>query len=753
MTKTISPSVIGRDLTAGLVVYLVALPLCLGIALASNAPLFSGLVSGIVGGILIGFLSGSHTSVAGPAAGLTAIVIAQLQILGSFQAFLLAVAIGGVLQVGLGLAKAGTLARFFPTSVIKGLLAAIGIILILKQIPHLLGHDADPEGEMSFIQPDQQNTFSELFQTLGDLHSGAAAIGIASLLILVFWDRIKFLKKSVLPAPLVVVIFGVAASLYLRGIGGRWLVESSHLVQVPVADDFAGFLGFIETADFSQWTNPAVYVAAVTIALVASLETLLNLEAVDNIDPKGRHSPASRELVAQGVGNMACGLLGGLPVTSVIVRSSVNVSMNVETKLSTIFHGSLLLLSVMLFPQWINLIPLSCLAAILLVTGFKLASPKVMKSMWAEGTYQFAPFLVTIVAIVFTDLLIGVVIGMAVALGFILNSNFRRPLRKIVERHLSGEVTHIELADQVSFLNRAALSKEFDRTPEGGHLVLDARTTDYIDPDVLDLIHDFAERAGPGRNIEVSLMGFQDRYKLKDRTQYVDYSTRELQNAITPEEVLQILKDGHERFLTGKRLKRDLVRQVSATADGQHPFAVIVSCIDSRAPAELLFDLGVGDIFSVRVAGNVAGGKVLGSIEYACAVAGAKLILVLGHTRCGAVTSAVNLKAAKADAVEATGCQNIEHILRDIDEAIEEGSLAGFESLTREQQEEFIDEVARRNVQRTAHCLRNHSSTLDQLAAEGRIAIVGALYDVKTGDMTFLPETKSDCIPAELLER
>lgn len=753
MTKIFSPSTIGRDLTAGLVVYLIALPLCLGIALASNAPLFSGIVSGIVGGLLIGFLSGSHTSVSGPAAGLTAVVIAQLEALGSFQAFLLAVAIGGVLQIGLGLAKAGSLARFFPTSVIKGLLAAIGIILILKQIPHLVGHDADPEGEMSFIQPDQQNTFSELFRTLGDLHPGAAAIGIASLLILVFWDRIKPLKKSVIPAPLVVVIFGVVGGLYLRGMGGRWVMGANHLVQVPVAEDFAGFLGFIETPDFSQWANPAIYVAAVTIALVASLETLLNLEAVDNIDPKGRHSPASRELVAQGAGNLACGFLGGLPVTSVIVRSSVNVGMNVETKLSTIFHGSLLLLSVMLFPQWINLIPLSCLAAILLVTGFKLASPKVMKSMWGEGLYQFGPFVVTVVAIVLTDLLIGVAIGLAVALGFILNSNFRRPLRKIVERHVGGDVTHIELADQVSFLNRAALTKEFDSMPAGGHILIDARTTDYIDPDVLDLIHDFADREGPGRSVEVSLIGFQDRYRLKDRTQYVDYSTRELQHAITPEEVLQVLKDGHERFLTGKRLKRDLVRQVNATADGQHPIAVIVSCIDSRTPAELIFDLGVGDIFSVRVAGNIAGGRVLGSVEYGCAVAGAKLILVLGHTRCGAVTSAVQLKAAHADAVEATGCQNIEHVLQDIDEAIEDGSLNGFESLTRKQKEDFVDDVARRNVQRTVACLRKDSSTLDRLSAEGRIAIVGALYDVKTGDMTFLPETASDCIPAALLER
>ena len=491
--------------------------------------------------------------------------------------------------------------------------------------------------------------------------------------------------------------------------------------------------------------NPTIYVGAVTIALVASLETLLNLEAVDNLDTKGRHSPASRELVAQGVGNMTCGFLGGLPVTSVIVRSSVNVSSGGQTKLSAIFHGFLLFFSVLLLPEWINMIPLSCLAAILLVTGFKLASPKLFKQMWSEGVYQFAPFVITVVAIVMTDLLVGVLIGLAVALGFILSSSFRRPIRKIVESHLGGEVVHIELADQVSFLNRAALTREFDNIPDGGHISLDARTTDYIDPDVLDLIHDFAERSGPARGIEVSLIGFQDRYGvLKDRTQYVDYSTRELQDAVSPEEVLKILKDGHERFRSGRRLSRDLIRQVNATADGQHPLAVVVSCIDSRTPAELIFDLGMGDIFSVRVAGNVAGGKVLGSIEYGCAVAGAKLILVVGHTRCGAVTSAVGLKASKSNAVEATGCQNIEHILRDIDDAIEPGSLEGFSKLSNEEQQDLIDKVARRNVQRTVRCMREDSTTLNRLAEEGQIAIVGALYDVVSGDMEFIDETVSD---------
>jgi len=617
------------------------------------------------------------------------------------------------------------------------------VILILKQIPHVVGHDTDPEGEMSFLQPDRQNTFSELFGTLADLHPGAAIIGLLSVALLVLWATLKPLRDSILPAPLAVVLFGVGMNALFRGVGGDWLVEKSHLVQVPISGDLTSFLGLLRSPDFSQWTNPALYTAAVTVAVVASLETLLNLEAVDNLDPKQRHSPPSRELIAQGVGNIACGCLGGLPVTSVIVRSSVNIGAKAETKLSTIFHGALLLVSVMLLPGWLNMIPLSCLAAILLVTGFKLASPALVKRMWSAGWSQFAPFAVTVLAIVLTDLLVGVLIGMAVAIGFILHSNFRRPLRKIVEKHLGGDVVHIELADQVSFLNRAALSSALDEVPSGGHVLLDARTTDYIDPDVLQLIHDYKDTAAPARGVELSLLGFHGRYgQLQDRTQYVDYSTRELQDAATPQQVLQILKDGHERFRTGQRLTRDLARQVDATAEGQHPLAVVLSCIDSRTPAELVFDLGMGDIFSARVAGNVAGRKVLGSIEYGCAVAGAKLILVMGHTRCGAVTAAVQLNESQAEPAEATGCQHIGHIVQDIDEVIDVERLSGFKELSKSEREAVVNEVARRNVERVVRSLQERSRTLADLVREGRIAIVGAMYDVVTGDMEFLGDAK-----------
>ncbi|MBA4062549.1 MAG: sulfate transporter [Isosphaera sp.] len=747
MTSTTRPpsSTLPRDLTAGMVVFLVALPLCLGIALASGAPLLSGVLSGIVGGILVGMVSQSHTSVSGPAAGLAAVVAAQITGLGSFPTFLLAVVIAGLIQIVLGIARAGFIADFVPSSVIKGLLAAIGVLLVLKQIPHLLGHDADPEGDMAFQQHDHATTFSELGHMVDHIHPGAAIIGFGAIALLVCWARFKPLKQSVVPGPLVVVLFGVGLGFLFGRLGGGWALEPRNFVQVPVADSLAGFLGFLQWPDFSQWSNPAVYMAGLTIAAVASLETLLNLDAVDKIDPQQRTSPPSRELLAQGVGNVAAGLIGGIPVTSVIVRSSVNINAGSRTKLATIVHGVLLFVSVALLPVWLNAIPLSCLAAILLVTGVKLASPKLVRRMWDEGRYQFVPFALTVAAIVLTDLLVGVLIGLAASTSFILYSNVRRPIRRFVEKHLGGDVLHIELANQVSFLNRAALLKVLDAVPRGGQVLLDAQNTDYIDPDVLDLIRDFDEKTAPARGVEVSLLGFRSKYQFQDRMQYVDYSTRDLQSQLTPQQVLQILKDGHERFRTGQRLTRDLGRQVRATSGGQHPLAVILSCIDSRTPTELIFDLGVGDSFSIRIAGNVISREVLGSMEYACAVAGARLILVMGHTRCGAVTAAVELAGSAETAAQATGCQHLEPIVQVIQQSVDPLTCGRLEQLSAAEKETFVNAVARGNVARVTEMVFGQSQTLNQLHREGRVAIIGAVYDVVTGEIEFLPHV-DECV-------
>ncbi len=728
------------DLTASLVVFLVALPLCLGVALASGAPLIAGVVAGVVGGILVGLLSGSGASVSGPSAGLTAVVGAQILALGSFETFLLALLLAGVMQVGLGLARAGTLGAFVPSSVINGLLAAVGVLLVLKQIPHLLGHDADPEGDMAFDQLDELNTFTELGELFTTAHPGAAAIGLLSVALLFVWGRWKLLKDSPVPAPLAVIVVGVALVELFARLGEPWAIEAGHLVAVPVAADVAGFFAQFASPDFAQVGNPAVYKAAATLAAVASLETLLNLEAVDKLDPQRRVSPPSRELVAQGVGNVVAGLCGGIPVSSAIIRSSVNINAGARTKLATVVHGALLLVSVGLLPAVLNRIPLACLAAILLVTGCKLATPTLVRKMWAGGRGRFAPFAITVAAIVLTDLLVGVLLGIGVSLAFILVSNVRRPLVRQVEKRPGGDVIRIELGNQVSFLNRVALSQAFQAVPDGGHVLLDARRADYIDPDVSALIREFHDRTGPARGVEVSLLGFQNSYSLRDRTRYAEHSTRELQQSLTPAQVLRALQDGHERFLKGENLTRDLGRQVTATAAGQHPLAVVLSCIDSRAPAELLFDTGLGDVFSVRVAGNVTGLSVIGSVEYACAVAGAKLVLVMGHTRCGAVTAAVDLFGSVKTPAEATGCAHLDEIVGVIQASMDESASLRLSTLTKDEKAEFVNAVARRNVERAVERLLRESQALAKLVAAGKLAVVGAMYDVATGDIEYLGE-------------
>lgn len=727
---------IGRDLIAGSVVFLVAVPLCLGIALASGAPLQAGLISGILGGIVVGSLSGSHISVSGPAAGLAAIVLAQINNLGSFQTFLLALTIAGVLQLGLGMMKAGALAKFIPTNVIKGLLAAIGVLLILKQMPHLLGHDTDFEGDFSFSQKDGRNTFTALQAMMGAFLPGATLVGLVSLGVLIIWEKTP-LKKTLFPGPLAAVLVGTGISVVLSAKGSAWAIESTHLVAVPVlGQDGFTWSNMIQMPDFSRVTDSAVWMAAGTLAIVASIETLLNLEATDKLDPLRRFSAPNRELMAQGVGNLAAGMIGGLPMTSVIVRSSVNANAGARSRVSAIFHGVLLLVSVVLLPQWLNYIPLSALAAVLVMTGWKLANPSLFASMWREGKTQFLPFAITVAAIVLTDLLVGVLLGLAVSLLFILWTNLQSGFRVIQEQHVSGLLQRVELGSQSTFLNRARLTDILAKFKRGDQVLLDARLADYVDPDILAMIREFAEETAPARGVQVSLVGFKDRYPIQDRVQFVDVSTRELQNSLTPSKVLALLKEGNERFVSGKRLSRDLVRQVSATQDGQHPMAAVLSCMDSRAPTELLFDLGIGDIFSLRMAGNVARGKVMGSLEYACKVAGSKLILVMGHTRCGAVKATCDMVAQGQDPNNIPGLDNLGAVTGPIAEAVH------MESHTKHNRtsdnEEFVNRVAAINVRNTMRWIMEHSPALQSMVLNGDIAVVGAIYDVKSGRVEFL---------------
>jgi carbonic anhydrase/SulP family sulfate permease len=437
---------------------------------------------------------------------------------------------------------------------------------------------------------------------------------------------------------------------------------------------------------------------------------------------------------------MVSGFLGGLPMTSVIVRSGANLNAGAQTKISTIFHGVLLLGCVALLPRWLNQIPLCALAAILIVTGYKLASPKVIKQMWDEGKYQFLPFAITVIAIVLTNLLTGILIGLGVSLLFILYSNFRRPIHQVLEKHLSGNIMRIELAPQVSFFNRAALQKALFDVPAGGTILIDARNSDYIDPDILDLLADFKNVTAKAHGVEFKTMGLKERYsRFDEQVPFADYSSRELQNSIKPGEVLDLLKAGHQRFLDGRPLVRDLRRQAGATAAGQFPIAAVLGCIDSRAPVEHIFDLGLGEAFVARIAGNVARDKMIGSLEFACGVAGAKLLMVLGHTSCGAVKASVELKVAGKTAVEATGCDHLDELVGIIQGSINPSQVKDFANWADDKKKAFVDEVARKNVLNTMNYIQEKSQILGRLIREKKILMVGGVYNVQTSKVEFLP--------------
>lgn len=500
-----------HDLPSGIVVFLVAVPLCLGIALASGAPFFSGLIAGIVGGIIIGSLSNSHLSVSGPAAGLTAIVLASITKLGAFEIFLAAVVMAGVIQLLLGFLKAGIVANYIPGNVIKGMLTAIGIIIILKQIPHAFGYDSNGEGQLAFIQPDGKNTFSALLEPLSKIHVGVTIITFVALALLIIWEKPFMKKVKLLPGALVAVIVSVLINQVFVAFAPSLAVTGAQLVQVPVAGSFEEFTGLFVFPDFSA-INKDVIVVAFTIAVVASIETLLCIEAVDNLDPYRRVTNQNRELKAQGVGNIVSGLLGGLPITSVIVRSSANLNAGARSKTSTIIHGMLILLSAVFIPGLLNMIPLGALAAVLLLTGYKLAKISIFKQMFNNGKYQWIPFMVAVVAIVFTDLLTGVALGLAASVFGILYGNMKNSYYFHKEEHHEGEIIRIHLSEEVSFLNKASIKLTLDHLPENSTVVIDATETQYIDFDVLELLRDFEAQKAKQKNITCILWGFKEKY-------------------------------------------------------------------------------------------------------------------------------------------------------------------------------------------------------------------------------------------------
>lgn len=490
------------DLPAGIVVFLVALPLCLGISLASGAPLASGILAGIVGGLVVPLLSRSALGVSGPAAGLAVIVAEAIGRIG-FEAFLTATCLAGLLQIAFGLLRGGIIGYYFPSSVITGMLSGIGLIIALKQIPHLVGYDADWEGDIDYVEPSGETTLSALTSMLGAFQPGAIMISAISLAILWLWER-PLLKRLAfchwLPGPLVAVVAGVGLNLAFAQFMPHWALSAKHLVQLPVAE----WLEFFTFPDWSALRNPAVYQIALVLALVASLETLLSVEAVDKLDPYKRVTPTNQELFAQGVGNFVSGLIGGLPMTQVIVRSSANVQAGGKTRAATVIHGLLLLVSAFLFAHWLNLIPLASVAAVLFVVGYKLAKPSLFLRMWRNGWYQFIPFVLTILGLVFTDLLTGVAIGMAAAVFFLLLENYKQGY--YFEETEADDCIYLTLAEQVSFLNKANLLEALNAIPPHKRVIIDGSRSRYIDHDVLEIIENFKSEA-QFKHIELTLIG------------------------------------------------------------------------------------------------------------------------------------------------------------------------------------------------------------------------------------------------------
>lgn len=562
------------DFASGLVVFLVALPLCLGIALASGAPLFSGIIAGVVGGIVVGYLSQSHLSVSGPAAGLTAIVLTAITDLGAFNVFLLAVLIAGIIQLALGFLRAGSISNYFPTNVIEGMLAGIGVIIILKQIPHALGYDADYEGDETFTQADGQNTFSELFNIIDYIHPGAVVITVISLIILIMWPKVDVLKRiKLVPPALVAVIVSILLNEFFISTGNSLAISKSHLVSLPVPTTLEEFKSIIILPDFTAITNSKVWVVAFTIAVVASIETLLCIEAADRMDALKRYTNTNVELKAQGIGNIVSSLLGGLPMTSVVVRTSANNDAGAKSKMSTIIHGVLLLISVLAIPVVLNKIPLATLAAVLLLVGYKLAVPNIkhfahnmpkevnllmfsivatiigytnsvgivvisvllavtvlivlycvykasksieFKKKITRNQYIYFPFFATTLAVVFTDLLKGVALGMIISIIFVLRGNMKRAYNFRKEEYKEGDIIHIDLAQEVSFLNKAAVKTTLNSIPENSKVIINASDTVYIAHDVLDLIKEFKKIRAKEENIKVKLVGFKKVYELEN---------------------------------------------------------------------------------------------------------------------------------------------------------------------------------------------------------------------------------------------
>ena len=722
-----------HDLLAGFVVFLVAIPLCLGIALASGAPLFSGIISGMVGGIIVGLLSESDVSVSGPAAGIVAVVLAAITELGGFQVFLLALVFAGILQIIIGCLRAGFIADYIPSSVIRGLLCAIGLLIIIKQIPFVLTY-ASQNNELLVLLKETAGTFNlnELKGLSNHINLGAINIGVISLLLLIYFNRTKHKFTRHIPGPIAVVVIGTLLNELTSYLIPSFTQFSTELVNIPVSTSFSSFLTSFQTPAWESLSNPNVYLYGAIIAAVASIEALLNLEAIEEIDNVKRYCSRNRELIAQGVGNTVAGLIGGLPITSVVVRSSVNINSGAKTKLAAIFHGVCILLVALLIPHWMNAIPLAALAAILIYVGYKLTKPSIYIEMYQQGASRFIPFIITIIAIVMTNLLAGIVIGLLAAFFFILRDNSQIQLDIINEKYPAGDIKRLVLPQHMSFLRKASLVAELDAIPDGTRLTIDARFTKYIDRDIQGVLEVFRSTQAPDKKIAVNMLGFKDHYEIHDHIEFHNITNYHTQSSLSPDNVLNLLKEGNSRFTKGQTIHRYLPSDMEVSSYTQHPLAIILGCIDSRVPVESIFDMGFGDVFVTRVAGNVCSDDILASLEFACHNAGAKLIIVLGHTYCGAINAACD------DSNEG----HLRPLLNKIKPAIDA------EKLTTENRTsdniDFTTNVTKLNVANTVREIKRSSDVITRLINTNQVDVVGATYDIKTGQVYFNYESQAE---------
>ncbi|MDF1826762.1 MAG: SulP family inorganic anion transporter [Legionellaceae bacterium] len=714
------------DLISSLVVFLVAIPLCLGIALASGAPLLSGIISGIIGGIIVGSLSASHISVSGPAAGMAAVVLTAIGQLGDFNTFLLALLLAGLLQIITGALRAGFFADYVPSNVIQGLLSAVGILLIVKQLPLAFTLSASmSELKMHLLDAAEGFHVQPLLDISYHINSGALIISLISLGMLIFFDKTRIAWLKPIPGTIIVVLFGVAANEFFILTHSYLAQHNLQLVNIPHDHGMIDWLEQLSFPKWSAWSNPSVYVYACILAVVASLESLLNIKASEKLDYKHRRCSKNRELLAQGFGNLTAGLLGGIPVTSVIVRTSVNIEAGAKTKLSSMLHGVFILFAIMLIPHLLNKIPLCSLAAILIYTGYKLTTPKIYKAIYQQGLDRFIPFLVTIIGIVTLNLLTGIVLGLMVSLFFILKSNSQVRFDIIKEFYPNGVTQRLILPQQTTFLNKASLIEELDDLPKNSQLIIDARYSTYIDKEIVELLKEFQEEQAPQKNISLNLIGFKSHYAIHDHINFINVTTYDIQASLSPQQVLKILREGNERFLQDTRIHRSLNIDIKHTSATQHPLAIVLGCIDSRVPVETVFDMSFGDLFCVRVAGNVVNNDVLASIEYACHVLGVKLLVVLGHTRCGAI-------AAACDDVKEG---HITQLLTKIKPAIH--AETSTTSNRTSKNTTFVEHVTELNIANTLQGIYEGSPILKKQVENNNLGMIGAVYDVATGRVDF----------------